>query len=81
MTRNKGKIFYLFQVDCFSFGMFMFELMSLQRPFECLVGKDVGRLSEVIKQLIKDGQRPVLSRKVGSSQLSPFSFFSNLNPS
>eukprot|EP00057_Strongylocentrotus_purpuratus_P000847 XP_001184678.3 PREDICTED: leucine-rich repeat serine/threonine-protein kinase 1 [Strongylocentrotus purpuratus] len=63
IVQYDGKETYNEKVDCFSFGMFMFELMSLQRPFECLVGKDVGRLSEVIKQLIKDGQRPVLSRK------------------
>ncbi len=53
------------QVDCFSFAMFMYELLSLQRPFEGVIGKDVGRLSEVIKQLIKDGQRPLLNKKVG----------------
>ncbi len=46
--------------------MFMYELMSVQRPFENLVGRDFGRLSEIIKQLIKDGQRPVLTKKVGA---------------
>ncbi|XP_072178814.1 leucine-rich repeat serine/threonine-protein kinase 1-like [Diadema setosum] len=63
IVQYDGKETYTEKVDCFSFGMFLYELMSLQRPFESLVGKDVGRLSEVIKQLIKDGQRPVLSRK------------------
>ena len=56
----------LLQVDCFSFAMFMYELMSVHRPFENLVGRDFGRLSEIIKQLIKDGQRPVLTKKVRS---------------
>ena len=44
--------------------MFMYELLSLQRPFESVIGKEVGRLTEVIKQLIKDGQRPMLNKKV-----------------
>ncbi|XP_038076820.1 leucine-rich repeat serine/threonine-protein kinase 1-like [Patiria miniata] len=63
IVQYDGKEKYTEKVDCFSFAMFMYELMSAQRPFENLVGKDFGRLSEIIKQLIKDGQRPILTKK------------------
>ncbi|XP_022107622.1 leucine-rich repeat serine/threonine-protein kinase 1-like isoform X2 [Acanthaster planci] len=63
IVQYDGKEKYTEKVDCFSFAMFMYELMAIQRPFENLVGKDFGRLSEIIKQLIKDGQRPVLTKK------------------
>ncbi|XP_071801091.1 leucine-rich repeat serine/threonine-protein kinase 1-like isoform X3 [Asterias amurensis] len=63
IVQYDGKEKYTEKVDCFSFAMFMYELMSVQRPFENLVGRDFGRLSEIIKQLIKDGQRPVLTKK------------------
>ncbi|XP_071957190.1 leucine-rich repeat serine/threonine-protein kinase 1-like [Antedon mediterranea] len=63
IVQYEGKETYTEKVDCFSFGMFMYELMSMQRPFESQVGKNRGRLSEVIKQLIKDGERPILTRK------------------
>lgn len=41
-----------FQVDCFSFGMFLYELITLRQPFEGL---------ETAKDSILEGSRPLLT--------------------
>ena len=43
------------QVDCFSFGMFLYELISLHPPFEGY---------ESVKEHILEGRRPPLTVKV-----------------
>lgn len=50
----EAKTVYL-KADCFSFAMFLYELLTLKMPFE-------GQ--EQIKEYILDGGRPVLMTKV-----------------
>lgn len=52
IMRHNGEEEYTEKVDCFSFGMFIFELISLHLPFE-------GQ--ECVKDHILDGGRPPLS--------------------
>lgn len=56
--------FYFCQADCFSFAMFLYELLTLKLPFE-------GQ--EQIKEYILDGGRPVLTTKVNIFIISAFS--------
>lgn len=51
---------YLLQVDCFSFGMFIYELLTLHQPFES---------HESVKECILEGGRPPLTHRV---RLRPF---------
>lgn len=46
----------MFQVDCFSFGMFLYELITLKHPFE-------GQ--EHVKERLLEGARPVFLPHVG----------------
>lgn len=46
--------FCLLQVDCFSFGMFIYEIISLRQPFEGY---------ESIKECILEGSRPPLTQR------------------
>lgn len=59
---NRGLILYnnlralrYLQVDCFSFGMFIYELLTLHQPFEN---------HESVKECILEGGRPSFTRKV-----------------
>lgn len=52
--KHNGEEEYTEKVDCFSFGMFIYELISLRQPFE-------GH--EAVKECILDGQRPVLTQR------------------
>jgi serine/threonine protein kinase len=54
IMRHNGEEEYTEKVDCFSFGMFMYELISLRQPFE-------GH--EAVKECILDGNRPVLTQR------------------
>ena len=47
----------LLQVDTFSFGMYIYELLTLHQPFCDLSPAQV-------KQMIVEGQRPPLTPKV-----------------
>lgn len=51
----RNMVLVLFQVDCFSFGMFMYELITLHQPFE-------GQ--ECVKDHILDGGRPSVTKRV-----------------
>lgn len=53
MTHN-GEEEYTEKVDCFSFGMFLYELITLRQPFE---GNDT------VKESILEGSRPVFTAR------------------
>ena len=52
-----GKELYTDKVDSFSFGMYIYELVTLHQPFNDLNPAQV-------KQLIVEGHRPPLTTKV-----------------
>lgn len=52
--KYNGEEEYTEKVDCFSFGMFLYELIALRQPFE-------GH--EAVKECILEGGRPVLTRR------------------
>ncbi|GFS86526.1 hypothetical protein NPIL_84741 [Nephila pilipes] len=54
IMRYNGEEEYTEKVDCFSFGMFMYELITLHQPFE-------GQ--ECVKDHILDGGRPSLTKR------------------
>lgn len=54
IMRYNGEEEYTEKVDCFSFGMFMYELLTLRLPFE---GQDC------VKDHILDGGRPVFTSR------------------
>lgn len=53
MTHN-GEEEYTEKVDCFSFGMFLYELITLRQPFEG---------NETVKESILEGSRPVFTAR------------------
>lgn len=55
IMRYNGEEEYTEKVDCFSFGMFIYELLTLHQPFE-------GH--ESVKECILEGGRPPLSYRV-----------------
>ena len=54
IIRFNGEEAYTEKVDCFSFGMFIYELVSLHRPFEGY---------EQVKDYILDRGRPSLTKR------------------
>lgn len=54
ILRYNGEFEYTEKVDCYSFGMFMYELVSLRHPYD-------GQ--EQMKDCIFEGQRPFLAEK------------------
>lgn len=54
IMKHNGEEEYTEKVDCFSFGMFLYELISLRQPFE-------GH--EAVKESILEGSRPVLTQR------------------
>lgn len=54
IMRHNGEEEYTEKVDCFSFGMFLYELIALRQPFE-------GH--EAVKECILEGGRPVLTQR------------------
>jgi hypothetical protein len=54
IMRHNGEEEYTEKVDCFSFGMFLYELLSLRAPFE-------GH--EAVKEYILEGGRPLLTKR------------------
>ncbi|OQR69916.1 leucine-rich repeat serine/threonine-protein kinase 1-like, partial [Tropilaelaps mercedesae] len=54
IVRHNGEEEYTEKVDCFSFGMFLYELVTLRPPFEG---------SDCVKDHILDGGRPMLSHR------------------
>lgn len=55
IMRYNGEEEYTEKVDCFSFGMFIYELLTLHQPFE-------GH--ESVKECILEGGRPPLTYRV-----------------
>ena len=51
-SRYNGEEEYTEKVDTFSFGMFVYELLTLRQPFAGL---------ETVKELILEGGRPPLT--------------------
>ena len=51
------------QVDIYSFGMFMYEMISLHFPFE-----KQNLMSSQIEKLVIDGERPPLQSRVRSER-------------
>lgn len=58
IMRYNGEEEYTEKVDCFSFGMFIYELLTLHQPFE-------GH--ESVKECILEGGRPPLTYRVCDS--------------
>jgi len=54
IVKYNGEEEYTEKVDCFSFGMFIYELLTLHQPF-------VGY--ETVKELILEGGRPPLTHR------------------
>lgn len=54
IIRYNGEEEYTEKVDCFSFGMFIYENISLRQPFEGY---------ESIKECILEGNRPALTQR------------------
>jgi serine/threonine protein kinase len=54
IVRYNGEEEYTEKVDCFSFGMFIYELLTLQQPFSGY---------ETVKELILEGGRPPLTSR------------------
>jgi len=57
-----GRVLWLIQVDCFSFGMFIYELVMLKLPYEgsaSLTGSNINIRSHVLS-----GGRPPITTKV-----------------
>lgn len=54
IMRHNGEEEYTEKVDCFSFGMYIYELLTLHQPFE-------GH--ESVKECILEGGRPPLARR------------------
>lgn len=54
IMRHNGEEEYTEKVDCFSFGMFVYELVTLRQPFE-------GH--ESVKECILEGGRPPVARR------------------
>lgn len=60
IMRYNGEEEYTEKVDCFSFGMFIYELLTLHQPFE-------GH--ESVKECILEGGRPPLTYRVSNIML------------
>ena len=58
--------FFLFQVDCFSFGMFIYELVALRIPFD---DGENGIEAIKLKGHVLSGGRPPISSKVSQNNL------------
>lgn len=55
MARHNGELEYTEKVDCFSYGMLLYELIALRQPFEGC---------EAVKEAVLDGGRPPLTSRV-----------------
>ena len=56
-------VWFQLQVDIYSFGMFMYELVSLYFPFE-----KQNLMSSQIEKLVIDGERPPLQNRVSERE-------------
>ncbi|XP_065648792.1 leucine-rich repeat serine/threonine-protein kinase 1 isoform X2 [Hydra vulgaris] len=56
ISKYSGKEIYSEKVDCFSFGSFIYELLSLHRPFN-----NISNM-HIVKQNVIDGKRPKLTK-------------------
>ncbi|XP_065648790.1 leucine-rich repeat serine/threonine-protein kinase 1 isoform X3 [Hydra vulgaris] len=56
ISKYTGKEIYSEKVDCFSFGSFIYELISLHQPYD-----HVSNV-HIVKQNIEDGKRPKLTK-------------------
>lgn len=63
IMRYNGEEEYTEKVDCFSFGMFIYELLTLHQPFE-------GH--ESVKECILEGGRPPLTYRVNEFRIKKF---------
>ncbi|KAF6207493.1 hypothetical protein GE061_015939 [Apolygus lucorum] len=60
IMKYNGEEEYTEKVDCFSFGMFIYELVTLHQPFES---------HESVKECILEGGRPNLNQRVSEPPL------------
>lgn len=58
LSRTRSIMDFLLQVDCFSYGMLLYEVLTLRQPFE-------GH--EAVKEAVLEGARPALTTRVGTS--------------
>lgn len=61
IIKYNGEEEYTEKVDCFSFGMFVYELLTMHQPFEN---------HESVKESILEGHRPALTYRVRTTTYS-----------
>jgi len=67
IIKYNGEEEYTEKVDCFSFGMFIYELVTMHQPFEN---------HESVKESILEGHRPALTYRVRKIMLKKYYFVS-----
>jgi serine/threonine protein kinase len=67
-----GEEEYTEKVDCFSFGMFLYELITLKQPFEG---------SDSVKESILEGGRPPVTNRVREDIVNDLAQFFSRNRS
>lgn len=65
IIKYNGEEEYTEKVDCFSFGMFVYELLTMHQPFES---------HESVKESILEGHRPALTYRVRKLKNEVFYF-------
>jgi serine/threonine protein kinase len=78
IIQHNGEESYTEKVDCFSFGMFIYELLTLKLPFDGMSSAALGAGGANLKGYVLSGGRPVLTLKVKNKMPECFSYFISL---